>query len=183
MFNYFLSCSGKSLTLFQKNAEPIFHLAGIDITVIRVRIGSWTFVVMNRYLLTNCLTILEITSLSYDLLWKTARLQLVTTSNRNSFMALRWPMMVGNLGRLSTLIVFNKNFKVQWESCDIKNSKNATIMLLRCLFTYYNWLAQLVRSLPSDHKVPGSIPGFAKIWIFVRPSFLPKLTQLSIFPG
>ena len=26
------------------------------------------------------------------------------------------------------------------------------------------WLIQLVRSLPSDHKVPGSIPGSAKIW-------------------
>ena len=28
----------------------------------------------------------------------------------------------------------------------------------------------------SDHKLPGS----AEIWIFVQPSFLPKLTQLSI---
>ena len=25
------------------------------------------------------------------------------------------------------------------------------------------WLAQLVRSLPSDHKLPSSIPGFAEI--------------------
>ena len=25
------------------------------------------------------------------------------------------------------------------------------------------WLAKLVRSLPSSHKVPGSIPGFAEI--------------------
>ena len=24
----------------------------------------------------------------------------------------------------------------------------------------------MVRSLPSSHKVPGSIPGFAKIWLF-----------------
>ena len=45
------------------------------------------------------------------------------------------------------------------------------------------WLAQLVRSLPSSHKVPGSILGFAEIRIFVRPSFPPKLTQLSILPG
>ena len=45
------------------------------------------------------------------------------------------------------------------------------------------WLAQLVRPLPSNHKVPGSIPGFAEIRIFVQPSFPPKPTQLSIFPG
>ena len=45
------------------------------------------------------------------------------------------------------------------------------------------WLAQLVRSLPSDHKVPSSIPGFAEIRIFVQPSFPPKPTQLSILPG
>ena len=45
------------------------------------------------------------------------------------------------------------------------------------------WLAQLVRSLPSDHKVPSSIPGFAEIRIFVQPSFPPKLTQLSILWG
>ena len=45
------------------------------------------------------------------------------------------------------------------------------------------WLAQLVRSLPSDHKVPGSIPSFAEIRTFVQPSFPPKPTQLSILPG
>ena len=45
------------------------------------------------------------------------------------------------------------------------------------------WLAQQVRSLPSDHKVPGSIPGFAEIRIFVQSSFPPKLTQLSILSG
>ena len=45
------------------------------------------------------------------------------------------------------------------------------------------WLAQLVRSVPSDHKVPGSIPGFAEIRIFLQPSFPPKPTQLSILPG
>ena len=44
------------------------------------------------------------------------------------------------------------------------------------------WLAQLVSSLPSNHRVPSSIPGFAEIWIFVRPSFPPKPTQLSILP-
>ena len=27
------------------------------------------------------------------------------------------------------------------------------------------WLVQLVTSLPSDNKVPCSIPGFAEIWI------------------
>ena len=37
------------------------------------------------------------------------------------------------------------------------------------------WLAQLVRYLPSSHKVPSSISGFAEIWIFVQPSFLPEL--------
>ena len=31
-------------------------------------------------------------------------------------------------------------------------------------------------------KVPGSILGSAEIWTFVRPTFPPKLTQLSIFP-
>ena len=41
------------------------------------------------------------------------------------------------------------------------------------------WLAQLVRSLPSDDKVHGSIPGFAEIRIFVRPSFSPQQTRLS----
>ena len=44
------------------------------------------------------------------------------------------------------------------------------------------WLVQLVRSLPSDHKVLGFIPGFAEIRIFVQPSFPPKPTQLSILP-
>ena len=34
-----------------------------------------------------------------------------------------------------------------------------------------------IRSLPSNVKVPGSIPGSAKIWAFVGPS---KLIQLSI---
>ena len=32
-------------------------------------------------------------------------------------------------------------------------------------------LALLVRSLPSSHKVPGSIPIFAEIQIFVQPFF------------
>ena len=47
---------------------------------------------------------------------------------------------------------------------------------------YREWLAQLVRNLPSNHKVPCSILGFAEIRIFVRPSSLLKLTQLSILP-
>mgnify|MGYP001792798921 CR=1 FL=1 len=34
-----------------------------------------------------------------------------------------------------------------------------------------------------DRKVPSSIPGSAEIWIFVRPYFPPKLTQLSFLPG
>ena len=45
------------------------------------------------------------------------------------------------------------------------------------------WLAQLVRSLPSNQKVPSSIPGFAEIRIFVQPSFPPKPTQLFILLG
>ena len=39
------------------------------------------------------------------------------------------------------------------------------------------------RSLSSDHKVPSSIPGSTNIWTFVRSSFPPKLTQLSILLG
>ena len=39
--------------------------------------------------------------------------------------------------------------------------------------------SQLVRSLPSSHKVPSSILGSVEIWILVRPSFLFQLTQLS----
>ena len=46
-----------------------------------------------------------------------------------------------------------------------------------CGFIGRVWLAQFVRSLPSDYKVPGSIPGFAEIRIFVQPSFPPKPTQ------
>ena len=42
------------------------------------------------------------------------------------------------------------------------------------------WLAQLVRSLSSDHKVPSSIPALLRFETFVRPSFPPKLTELSI---
>ena len=48
---------------------------------------------------------------------------------------------------------------------------------LEILFYFYSeraWLAQLVRSLPSDHKVPSSIPGSPEIWIFVWPSFHPS---------
>ena len=45
------------------------------------------------------------------------------------------------------------------------------------------WLVQLVRSLHSSLKVPGSIPGFAETRIIVQPSFPPKLTQHSILPG
>ena len=45
------------------------------------------------------------------------------------------------------------------------------------------WLVLLVGFLPYSHKVPGLILGFAKIPIFVQPSFPPKLTQLSILPG
>ena len=45
------------------------------------------------------------------------------------------------------------------------------------------WLTQLVRSLPSNQKVPSLIPGFAENRIFVRPSPPSKLTQLSILPG
>ena len=44
------------------------------------------------------------------------------------------------------------------------------------------WLVQLVRALPSDIKVPRSIPSSAKILTFVLP-LPPKLTQLSILPG
>ena len=42
------------------------------------------------------------------------------------------------------------------------------------------WLAQLVRYLPSSHKVPSSIPVSAEIWTFVWLFFLSKLTLLSI---
>ena len=35
----------------------------------------------------------------------------------------------------------------------------------------------------SSLKVPSSILDFAEIQIFVRPSFLPKITQLSILLG
>ena len=42
------------------------------------------------------------------------------------------------------------------------------------------WLAQLVRSLLSDHKVSSSILSSAEIWIFVQPYFSPRPTQLSI---
>ena len=51
------------------------------------------------------------------------------------------------------------------------------------ILTEQVWLVQLIRSLTSSHKVPGSILSFAEIRIFVRLSFLPKLTQLSILPG
>ena len=37
---------------------------------------------------------------------------------------------------------------------------------------YWVWLALSVRSLPTNHEVPGSSPGSAEIWIF-----LPKLTS------
>ena len=43
------------------------------------------------------------------------------------------------------------------------------------------WLAQLVRSLPSDNKVPGLIVGFAEIRIFVQPSFPPKPLSFPSF--
>ena len=39
---------------------------------------------------------------------------------------------------------------------------------------------QLVRSLPSHHKVLSWILSFAEISIFVPTSVLPKVTQLSI---
>ena len=42
------------------------------------------------------------------------------------------------------------------------------------------WLAQLVRSLPSDHMVPGSIPGFARFEYLCNLLF--RLNQLS-FPS
>ena len=45
------------------------------------------------------------------------------------------------------------------------------------------WLAQLVRSTSSVHKVPSSIPGSAEIWTFVQLYFPPKLIQRSILPG
>ena len=63
------------------------------------------------------------------------------------------------------------------QHCPLKLSGKIAINVGRA------WLAQFVRSLPSDHKVPGSIPGFAEIRIFVQPSFPPKQTQLSILPG
>ena len=52
--------------------------------------------------------------------------------------------------------------------------------------SFYNgtWLAPVVGNKlslkPSSHKVPCSISSSAKVWIFVWPSFLPKLIQLSI---
>ena len=42
------------------------------------------------------------------------------------------------------------------------------------------WLAQFVRSLPSNHKVFSSLQ---KFWIFVWPSFLPKLAYFPILSG
>ena len=56
------------------------------------------------------------------------------------------------------------------------------LKLSRILLILLPLLAQLVRSMPSDHKVPSSIPGSAEIRIFVQPSFPPKPTQLSILP-
>ena len=44
-------------------------------------------------------------------------------------------------------------------------------------------LAQWLRSLPPNPEVPGSIPGLVEGWIFGRPSFPLKFTQLSILPG
>ena len=40
----------------------------------------------------------------------------------------------------------------------------------------------VVRSLPPNPKVPGSIPGLVEGWISVWPSFPLKFTQLSILP-
>ena len=45
------------------------------------------------------------------------------------------------------------------------------------------WLAQLVRSLPSNQKVPGSIPTLPRFESLCDFFFLPKPTQLSILPG
>ena len=51
-----------------------------------------------------------------------------------------------------------------------------------CIFLLRReWLAQLVRSLPSDHKVPSSIPGSAEIWTDLC-DFFSRLSQLS-FPS
>ena len=41
--------------------------------------------------------------------------------------------------------------------------------------------AALIRSLPLNYKIPGSIPCSAEIWIFVSSSLPAKLIQLSIF--
>ena len=59
---------------------------------------------------------------------------------------------------------------------------NSKVYLILITFTNAGMVNvdAVVRSLPSDHKVPGSIPGFAEIRIFVQPSFSPKPTQLSI---
>ena len=62
-------------------------------------------------------------------------------------------------------------------------SRSDSILIVQVLYYGRAWLAQLVRSLPSNHKVPGSIIGFAEIRIFVQLSFPPKPTQLSILPG
>ena len=46
------------------------------------------------------------------------------------------------------------------------------------------WLEPFVRSLPSSHKVPCMIPGFANIQIFeVQPSFAPLEANSAFHPA
>ena len=71
--------------------------------------------------------------------------------------------------------------------CDATNdavillmSKDVLIIKEQLCQSYMQLLAQLVRSLPSDHKVPGSIPALPRFEYFCNLLF--RLSQLS-FPS
>ena len=60
------------------------------------------------------------------------------------------------------------------------NTFNILFYLKNNSFDTMVCFTQLVRSLSSSHKVPGSIPGSAKVSIFVWASFSLKFSHLSI---
>ena len=66
-------------------------------------------------------------------------------------------------------LLFNVGIQQICYSCRAEGTKWAKIAAL----AGRAWLAQLVRSLPSEHKVPSSIPGTAKIGTNLCATFVP----------
>ena len=101
--------------------------------------------------------------------------------NKYEFSVLSMSIRFGNR-RFSGLSVGTEKHCVFGHLGLVSNWSCFVFCILFLTFYDNGGVGAVVRSLPSNPKDPGSIPGFCRDWNIWRPSFPLKFTQLSILP-